>query len=81
MREFNYKKKVYRAAALQYEGTNADTVKALLPGMVSDHGSYLIIRYTSSMDTLIPGDWVRIGENGVVKCYSDDEFKLKYEPI
>ena len=27
------------------------------------------------------GDWLRIGENGVAKVMTDEEFKLKYEEI
>lgn len=80
-----HQKRPYRAHAVQWNGSNYHEVEALFAGTGSYPSLYdnhqIIVRSMQRIDTLSPGWWVVKGENGVVKCYDDATFNVKYEPM
>jgi hypothetical protein len=42
---------------------------------------HIMVRHGNRIDTLVVGSWVVRGENGAIKCYSDEQFKVKYEAL
>lgn len=86
--KFTHKKKNYFAVCLQWSEYNTQEVVDLIQSTgaeVTPYSGRLMIRwqnplnYKCSLDTIDVGDWVRKGENGVLKLMKDPEFQLKYE--
>jgi hypothetical protein len=75
---YTHQKRPYRAKCLQWDGTNAAALDDVLQHL-TEHGSELLIRHHGMIETLRVGDWVVTGENGEVKCYTDEVFRVKYE--
>lgn len=48
---------------------------------VTPYASALMVRYHGGIKTMKKGDWAVKGEDGKVKIYSDEVFKIKYESI
>ena len=93
-RRFTHRKKQYRAYCLQYQLDNFKEINnLLLSGKAEVHlyssemenDNRLMIRWSDgrnpSIETIQYGMWVRRGENGLVKIYTDEEFLLKYESL
>lgn len=91
MTDYTHKKKTYYATCVQWND-NTDQVTQLLQDVcveVTPYGDALMLRRQvieharpfTKIDMFYKGMWVRIGENGAMKLMTDDEFKLKYEPI
>lgn len=87
---FTHQKKSYLAICLRWNGNNTDDVINLIKssGAAADifNDSIMIrwqdsLNYKCSIETMYIGDWVRKGENNVLKIMKDPEFQLKYEPI
>lgn len=82
---YTHQKRPYRAHAVQWTGDNYAKVEVLFLGAdayLSLHDRHhIIVRFPHRLDTLSPGWWVVVGENGEVKCYSDEVFSTKYEEM
>lgn len=87
---YTHKKKTYFATCIRWNDDNTDEVIQLIESAgasVTYLNGHLMIRwndprsYKYSICTIEPGDWVRKGENGVMKLMKDHEFKLKYETV
>lgn len=79
---YTHQKKPYQAECLQWDGNNVNEIRRLSIAEITQHGaSYLVIRHENTLSTLSPGWWVVKGENGQVKCYSDEVFRVKYQAI
>lgn len=83
--EYTHQKRPYRAYALQWDGNNTDEVIEMLASigaLGTVYGAeHLMVRYDCMIDTLVIGSWVVRGENNDVKCYSNEEFNVKYEKL
>lgn len=77
---FTHQKKAYKALAVQWDGTNMEDIAALVPNARLFRGS-LMLRHETGIDTLNAGDWAVRGENGTVKTYDDETFRIKYERL
>ena len=81
---YTHQKRPYRALAVQFTDYNAEEVMAVLKSNGADpheYGEYIMIRFKNGIETISVGSWVVVGENGSVKCYSDETFNIKYERI
>lgn len=90
---YNCRKRQYYAKAVQLTPDNEAQVLAILNNGTTRTTIYegqsrcLIVRFSAptpgqrAVDTLNFGNWVVTGENGEVKCYSDKQFKIKYEEV
>lgn len=79
---YTHQKKPYQAKCVQWDGNNVNAIRQLVMMDVVQHGaSYLAIRHENTISTISPGWWVVKGENGQVKCYSDEAFRVKYQDI
>jgi hypothetical protein len=87
---YTHKKKPYRAACTQWTASNTEEVMELMKTSgieASPYGDAMMLRWVdpvhrnSRIDMFYPGMWLRIGENGIMKIMSDQEFKLKYEEL
>ena len=87
---YTHKKKTYFATCLQWDGTNTEEFSKLLESQgweVAPYGDSLMIRWQEKVSgkcgitTVYKGHWLRIGENGEAKLFTDVEFKTKYEEI
>lgn len=85
---YTHVKKPYRANCKQFDGTNAAAVIAMLEAdgaACSDERGYILVRWgdnrVKNMYAVGTGDWVRRGQNGALKRYDDETFRLKYVPI
>ena len=87
-----HKKRDYPAECVQWTGANTAVILTLLNSgsTVATHlpvRDQIIVRFPvqlpgrKSIDTLLRGWWVVMQMNGVVKCYSDEQFKIKYEVL
>lgn len=76
-----------KAEAYQWDGTNTDQVLGLLArhGMTGElfrNNQYIQVHYEQSYDsTLRKSDWLLVGEDSVLRFYSDEKFRLMYRPI
>lgn len=75
-----HQKRAYCAECVQWDGMNTSEVLGLFEDATT-WKEYLMIRYGDGIATLQIGWWVVTGENGVVKCYSDEVFRVKYEEL
>ena len=92
---YNCRKRQYYATAVQFTEANEAEVLALLNNkttyasmyIVRDELRQIMVRFSKPapgqrmIDTLDAGSWVVTGENGAVKCYTDEQFKIKYEEV
>ena len=78
--KLSHRKRAYKADAIQWDGTNTEVVFDAYPGAELFGSRHIMVRHAEGISTLNIGDWVVRGENGEVKSYSDDVFKVKYEP-
>lgn len=85
---FTHKKRPYRAMCVRWVVDNTAAIITILEGggnEVSLYAEHLMIRWKvpspRAIDTLKLGEWLRVGENGVVKMMTNEEFELKYEEI
>ena len=85
---FTHKKRPYRAECVRWVIDNTAQVITILEdggNEVSLYAEHLMIRWKvpspRAIDTLQLGMWLRVGENGVVKMMTDEEFNLKYEEL
>lgn len=81
---YTHRKRAYHAAAMQWRGTNTSEIAHFFPPRVEviPYGDALLIRFApGEISTMKVGDWAVRGENGEVKCYSDEQFNIKYESI
>lgn len=88
--KFNAKKRSYHAFATQFTGTNSEEILGILkhPNIdceVRPDCIMIRIEYPEknfrSIDTLFVGWWVVVGENGAVKFYDDETYRIKYEGL
>ena len=76
-----------KAEAYQWNGENTDQVLYLLArhGMIGElfrDNQYIQVYHEQSYDsTLSKYDWLLVGEDLVLRFYSDEKFKLMYRPI
>lgn len=80
MKTHTHKKRSYRAHAVQWDGVNTWEICDMMPS-VTPYASALMVRYHGGIKTMKKGDWAVKGEDGKVKIYSDEVFKIKYESI
>lgn len=80
MNQPTHQKRPYKARCVQWVGINTEEIVSLLKD-VQPWGDYLMYRYPNGVGTLRMGDWVVVGENGQVKCYTDAVFRIKYEKL
>ena len=82
---YTHQKKQYKAICVRLNETNGEEVLSLLKQNEAEpheYGAVIMIRYGDGrIETIGVGDWVRVGENGVVKTFTDDEFNSKYEVL
>ena len=90
---YNCRKRQYYATAVQLTPDSETQVLALLNNATTHTTVHegqtrcVMVRFSApapgqkAIDTLNFGSWVVTGENGEVKCYSDEQFKIKYEEI
>ena len=90
-----HEKRPYHAHCVQYHGINTDDNAQEVIDILTDKDTYatrygngaLLVRFSKplpgrrSIETLVAGWWVVVGENGVVKCYDDNTFRLKYQEL
>lgn len=79
-----HQKHPYHAECIQWNGSNLEQVMELLPQPteLTVRHEWLTIRFSpGEVKALHYGEWVVRGENGVVKCYSDEQFNVKYQAI
>ena len=89
MSNFTHIKKPYRARCIQNTNENLEEMFDLMSARdyvqwhPSVHGTLYFQHRDDSRTKLriLSGWWVRVGENGSIKSFSDDEFQLKYQPI
>ena len=83
MNKYTHKKRPYLAHAIQWDESNLESIAAMLPkAEVQMVGRVAFIRYEpGECDIMRPRDWIVKGENGDVKLYSDDIFRVKYEEV
>lgn len=77
-----HRKRAYHAQAVQWVGVNVNEVREMFRREVEFHlrPQMLMIRFEpGEVRTLSISDWIVKGENGTVKCYTDEQFKIKYE--
>ena len=87
--KFTHKKRTYYALCLQWDGINTEMVIELLDRAGCDAHLYdgmLMLRWREdwhrpSIEMMKNGDWLRLGENDVLKVMTDSDFRLKYESI
>jgi hypothetical protein len=76
-----------RAECLQWDGENSEAVIELLlrGGLVGGlfrECSYILAREDGRVKCGISrGQWVLMGEDGKIRVYSDDEFKVMYRRL
>jgi hypothetical protein len=81
---FTHRKRAYHAHAIQWDGNNLEELRELLDNVQVHDDEHLMVRHAQgplTIQTLKVGDWVVQGENGVVKCYTDEVFRTKYEGL
>ena len=86
---YTHQKRPYKATCLQWDGLNTDAVTAMLEAAgaeVSPYGEQLMLRWRNrnsglTIEMMDKWDWLRLGENGVLKMMKPDEFSLKYEEV
>jgi hypothetical protein len=77
-----HQKTPYLAEAIQWDGHNSAQVITLINADVREtEGKYLMVRAANDIFTMVPGWWAVKGENGIVKCYSNDVFNVKYQAL
>lgn len=78
MRQFQ--KRPYKADCVQWTGDNFDEVKDMMKAhdVSLFGGRFIMIRHNVGISTLDIGHWVVRGENGYVKAYADEVFRVKY---
>ena len=89
--KYTHEKIPYYAHAVQWKGSNTEEILTLLNNRDTYATRYgihqIMVRFSHpaegqrSIDTLDAGSWVVTGENGTVKCYTDEQFKTKYREI
>jgi len=87
--KFTHVKRPYHACCMIWDGTNTPMVihQLHLHGCEAHaYGDQLMLRWKDdfrkpSLEMMSLGAVLRIGENGVMKVMSPEEFALKYEPI
>ena len=77
---YTHKKLTYFAHCVQWKGDNANEILEIYPN-ASIEGEYVVIRTPGRLDTLYVSDWLRVGQNGVIKRFTDREFQEKYESL
>jgi hypothetical protein len=80
--EYTHQKRPYRAMAIQFNETNVEEVMSVIRtngAEPHEYGEYIMIRFPNGIEMISIGSWVVVGENGDVKCYSNDVFHIKYE--
>lgn len=82
---YTHVKRPYRATCLQFDGSNIEEVSKVLEATGArcvsswDKNPRVLIRFArGELRGLIPGDWVRVGEDGDVRVYPDEIFKERY---
>lgn len=82
---YTHRKHPYYATAIQWDQTNLKAISNLIGDKarsVSAVGQVVFIRYEPGECNIVrPNGWVVKGENGDVKIYDDETFRIKYEPI
>jgi hypothetical protein len=86
---YNYEKQPYQAQCLQWDGNNTEQVQELMGADVRldlheqvNVGRLLMVRTPDAgIFTMTPGWWIVKGQNGVVKCYNNETFLIKYRII
>lgn len=74
----------YHAQCLQWDGSNTEAIFALVKqaGGTAEHWhASLLLRYQGRIDSLYPGWWLRLGENGALKVFKPELFALKYRVL
>lgn len=70
-------KRPYLAECIQFNGINYDEIIPLFDN-VEIYRDLIVIRHSLGITTLYPTDWVVIGENSIVKTYTNEIFHIKY---
>lgn len=88
---YTHQKRPYQAVCTQFTGSNFEDLIAIFSQREDEAAKFgahcLMVRFkkcppgSSQIETLTEGWWVVVGENGVLKCYDDATFRIKYEGI
>ena len=78
---YTHQKRPYKACCLQWDKTNSMEIIGILRHAELQGEDYIVWRHEKGISTLKIGDWVIVGENGVVKTYDNDVFFEKYVSI
>jgi hypothetical protein len=76
-----HKKRAYLADCIQWDGSNFEEVRELFPDAENFIDQFITLRGHGWLKTLKIGDWLVVGENLEVKCYSPEIFEIKYERL
>ena len=76
-------KRAYHAECVQWIGDNPGEVLRLMqwPDDVEIVNGHIMVRTEEDLVCVPPGYWVVKGENGAIKCYPDEVFRVKYEVV
>lgn len=90
---YTHRKKPYHAIATQLSKYNIDAMVELIQATnreasATRYGTEAImVRFANPLPrqctpaVMEVTDWLVVGENGVAKLYSDEQFKIKYEAL
>lgn len=74
-----------KARTLQWSGSNTDAVMAVLAQnkMIGEtyRGDFISVRHEGcNYHTLRHGDWLVVGEDNLLRFYTDEKYQLMYRP-
>ena len=78
---FNCEYVPYRGYAVQWDGSNTADILAMLDDAHLHDADHILIRYPEGCATLQRGWLVVRGQNGAVRVYDPEHFKIKYRMI
>lgn len=80
---YTHRKRPYHATAIQWTMLNIEALRILIHDanvVVVDKVAW--VKFGPGVGKVMqPNDWAVKGENGEVKFYSDDVFRVKYESV
>lgn len=85
MPTYTHQYRPYRAEVIVWDGENTEMILKELGSGASIfrniHGEYIMYRHPGGVSCLAIGNLIARGENGVIKFFTPDAFRLKYMPI
>lgn len=84
MDNYNAERISRKARTLQWSGSNTDAVMAVLAQnkMIGEtyRGFYICAARGCNYHTLRHGDWLVVGEDNLLRFYTDEKYQLMYRP-